>query len=219
VLWDGGNNDLPFFKPDVHFVVLDPLRPGHEVRYHPGETNLRMAHVLVLNKLDAARDEDVATVLGNVAALNPKAHVIRANSALTVDRPELIKDKRVLVVEDGPTLTHGEMAIGAGWMAARRFGASEIASPRAHAVGSIKAAFEKYTQVRDVLPAVGYGDEQIADLKATIDAVECDSIVVATPINLTAIIDLGKPSARVKYDLEEIGHPTVGDVISEFLSI
>ncbi len=217
VLWDGGNNDLPFFKPDLHIVVVDPHRPGHEISYFPGEANLRMADVVVVNKMGTATQEGIETVLKNVAELVPNATVIKANSPVSVADPDAIKGKRVLVVEDGPTLTHGEMAYGAGVVAAKKFGAAELVDPRPYAVGSIKATFEKYTTTGTVLPAMGYGDAQMKELEETINATDCDLVVIATPIDLGRLLKLEKPSVRVTYDLEEIGEPQLEKVIAAAL--
>jgi predicted GTPase len=215
VLWDGGNNDLPFYKTDLHIVVADPHRPGHEMSYHPGEANARAADVFVINKVDTANPENVITVRENLRELNPGAIVIEAASPLFVDDPAAIRGKRVLVIEDGPTLTHGGMAYGAGWVAARRFGAAEIVDPRPYAVGSIQATYEKYSTTGAVLPAMGYGDEQIHELEETIHNAEVDLVIVATPIDLGRILDIGKPSQRVRYELEEIGQPTLEDVLKD----
>ncbi len=203
ILWDGGNNDMSFYKPDLYITVVDPHRPGHELHYYPGETNLRMADVIVVNKIDTARPEDVKTVLYNIAAANPRATVIRANSPVRVDQPELVKGKKVLVVEDGPTLTHGEMRYGAGDIAAKRFGAAAIIDPRPYAVGSIKGTFAKYTHVTEVLPAMGYGRKQMTELEQTINAVPCDLVLIGTPIDLGRMLKLNKPALRVSYELEE----------------
>ena len=213
VLWDGGNNDLPFYKTDLHIVVADPHRPGHEMRYHPGEANARAADVFVINKVDTANPENVITVRENLRQLNPEATVIEAASPLFVEDPAAIRGKRVLVIEDGPTLTHGSMAYGAGWVAARRFGAAEIVDPRPYAVGSIQATYEKYSTTGAVLPAMGYGDEQIHELEETIHNAEVDLVIVATPIDLGRILDIGKPSQRVRYELQEIGRPTLEEVL------
>ena len=214
VLWDGGNNDLPFFKPDLHIVVVDPHRPGHEISYFPGEANLRMADVVVVNKMGTATPEGIETVLKNVAALVPDATVIKANSPVSVADPAAIKGKRVLVVEDGPTLTHGEMAYGAGVVAAQKFGAAALVDPRPYAVGSIKATFEKYTTTGTVLPAMGYGEAQMKELEETINATDCDLVVIATPIDLGRLLKLEKPSVRVTYELEEIGEPQLEKVVA-----
>jgi predicted GTPase len=202
ILWDGGNNDLPFIRPDLHVVVVDPHRPGHELRYYPGETNLRMADVVVVNKVDTARPEDVATVEGAVHAVNPRAIVVRADSPPKVERPDDVLGRRVLVIEDGPTLTHGEMPYGAGVIAARRLGAT-IVDPRPFAVGSIRETFARYPHLTEVLPAMGYGDEQIEELRLTIERVPCDVVMIATPVDLTQLIPIGRPTARVTYELEE----------------
>jgi predicted GTPase len=203
ILWDGGNNDLPFYRPDLNVVVADPHRPGHELRYWPGETNVRMADVVILNKVDTADAGNVSIVEANVRSVNPRATLIKANSPVTVRDPDIVKGKRVLVVEDGPTLTHGEMRYGAGLVAAHRLHAAEIVDPRPYAQGSIRAVFEKYPHVTQVLPAMGYGARQVAELSATIDAVPCDAVLVATPIDLGRVLKIGKPSTRVTYELEE----------------
>lgn len=203
VLWDGGNNDMAFFKPDLYIVVADPHRPGHELRYYPGETNSRMADVVVINKVGTARPEDVDTVEANIRSVNPTARIIRAKSPVTVDDPSSVVGKRVLVVEDGPTVTHGEMAYGAGHVAAREYGAAAIIDPRPFAVGSIKAVFEKYTHVREVLPAMGYGGVQMSELEATINAADCDLVLIGTPIDLGRLVNINKPSMRVRYELGE----------------
>jgi predicted GTPase len=201
ILWDGGNNDLPFYVPDLHIVVADPLRAGHELTYYPGETNARMADVVVINKVGSARPEDVETVERNIKAINKKARIIRADSPVTVERPEEIRGRRVLVVEDGPTVTHGDMKIGAGHVAARMFGAAVIVDPRPTAVGTIKKTFEKYTHVTEVLPAMGYGKKQMRELEQTINAADCDLVLVGTPIDLGALLKLNKPHMRVTYEL------------------
>lgn len=203
VLWDGGNNDMSFYQPDLLLTVVDPHRPGHERKYYPGETNLRMADVIVVNKVDTAKPEDVEVVLKNVREVNPQATVIMANSPVAVRDPAQIKGKRVLVVEDGPTLTHGEMKYGAGHIAAQKFGAKEIVDPRPFAVGSIQATFEKYPHVRDVLPAMGYGAKQVKELEQTINATNCDLVLIGTPIDLGLILKIDKPALRVTYELEE----------------
>jgi len=213
VLWDGGNNDFPFYVPDLQIVVADPHRPGHELTYHPGETNIRLADVVVINKVDTATPEAVNTVRQNINQVNPKALVLEAASPLFVDDPEAIRGRRVLVVEDGPTLTHGEMAYGAGWVAARRFGAAEIVDPRPFAVGSIAATYQKYPKTGAVLPAMGYGEAQMRDLEATIKAADVDLVVVGTPIDLTRVIKIDKPFQRVRYELQEIGQPTLEDIL------
>ncbi|MBI3762526.1 MAG: GTPase [Chloroflexi bacterium] len=213
ILWDGGNNDLSFFKSDFHFVVADPHRPGHERTYHPGEANLRMADVVVINKVDTADNANVAAVRESVFALNPGATIVEAASPIFVDDPGAIRGKRVLVVEDGPTLTHGEMAYGAGVVAARRFGAAEIVDPRPHAVGSIVETFKKYPTTGAVLPAMGYGEAQQRELGETIANTPCDLVIVATPIDLRRVVKIDKPSQRVRYELQEIGQPTLADLL------
>jgi len=213
VLWDGGNNDFPFYVSDLAIVVADPHRPGHESTYHPGETNVRAADLFVINKVDTAAPESVMRVRDNLHMLNPKAIVIEAASPLFVDNPEQIRGKRVLVIEDGPTLTHGEMAYGAGWVAARRFGAAEIVDPRPFAVGSIIATYQKYPSTGAILPAMGYGAEQMRDLEQTIANADVDLVVSATPIDLTRIIKINKPMQRVRYELQEIGQPTLEDIL------
>jgi predicted GTPase len=213
VLWDGGNNDFPFYISDLQIVVADPHRPGHESRYYPGETNVRMADVLVINKVDTADPENVIAVRENLRRLNPKAIVIEAASPLFVDNPEAIRGKRVLVIEDGPTLTHGEMAYGAGYVAARRFGAAKIVDPRPFAVKSIAATYQKYPKTGPILPAMGYGEAQMKDLEETINHSEVDMVIVGTPIDLTRVIKLKKPYQRVRYELQEIGQPTLQDLL------
>jgi predicted GTPase len=217
VLWDGGNNDLPFYVPDVHITVVDPHRPGHELSYFPGRVNLAMAHVVVINKIDTASPEGIEAVRASIRAINPRARVVDAASPITVDRAEEIRGRRVLVVEDGPTLTHGEMAYGAGTVAARTWGAAEIVDPRPFATGKILDTFRKYPRVGALLPAVGYGDEQVADLEATIRRVPCDLVIVATPVDLTRIIRIDTPMLRVRYSLQEIGTPTLEDILKERL--
>lgn len=213
ILWDGGNNDFPFYVSDLQIVVADPHRPGHEVTYHPGETNVWSADVFVINKVDTANPESVIQVRQNLRAANPNATVIEAASPLFIDDPAAVQGKRVLVIEDGPTLTHGEMAYGAGWVAAQRFGAAEIIDPRPYAVGSIKATYEKYPTTGNVLPAMGYGDKQVRELEKTINAVDCDLVLVGTPIDLTRVLKIKKPSQRVRYELQEIGQPTLEDLL------
>jgi predicted GTPase len=208
ILWDGGNNDLPFYQPDLNVVVTDPHRAGHELRYFPGETNLRMADVVVINKVDTADAASVETVEANIRLVNPGAVVVRAASPVTVGDPSLVTGRRVLVVEDGPTLTHGEMRYGAGFVAARKLGAAAIVDPRPYAQGSLRGVFEKYGHLSQVLPAMGYGEKQVEELRATIAAVPCDSVLVATPIDLARVVRIDKPSTRVLYELEE-ADPTV----------
>ena len=215
VLWDGGNNDFSFYVSDLKIVVADPHRPGHESKYYPGETNAIDADVIVLNKVDTADPDAVIAVRDNLRRLNPDATVIEGASPLFVEDPSAIKGKRVLVVEDGPTLTHGEMAYGAGYVAARRFGAAEIVDPRPFAVKSIAATFEKYPTTGPILPAMGYGEAQMRDLEATIKAADVDMVVVGTPIDLTRVIKIDKPYQRVRYELQEIGQPTLEDILKE----
>ena len=217
VLWDGGNNDIPFYVSDLEIVVADPHRPGHELTYYPGEQNVLTADVFVINKVDTALPDNVILVRDNLHRLNPNAVVIEGASPLFVDNPEAIRGKRVLVVEDGPTLTHGGMKYGAGYVAARRFGAAEIVDPRPFAVKSIAATYEKYPETGDILPAMGYGEAQMRDLEATIAAADVDMVVIGTPIDLTRVIKIDKPSQRVRYELQEIGQPTLEDLIKEKL--
>jgi len=215
VLWDGGNNDFPFYVSDFQIVVADPHRPGHESKYYPGETNALMADVFVINKVDTADPDNVIQLRENLRALNPDAIQIEAASPLFVDDPASIRGKRVLVIEDGPTLTHGEMAYGAGFVAARRFGAAEIVDPRPFAVKSIADTYEKYPKTGPILPAMGYGDAQMRDLEATIENANVDMVVVGTPIDLTRVIKINKPYQRVRYELQEIGRPTLKDLLEE----
>lgn len=216
VLWDGGNNDMPFFRPDLLIVVADPLRVGHENSYWPGSVNIRQADVVVINKVDSASLEQVEELRAAVAELNPRATVIEAASPIAVEDKEVIVGRRVLVVEDGPTVTHGEMPFGAGAVAARKLGA-ELVDPRPYAVGSIVDTYEKYPHLGPVLPAMGYGEKQVKELAATIAKVPCDAIVIATPIDLRRLIDLPRPSTRVRYELQEIGYPTLEDVLAPLL--
>jgi predicted GTPase len=215
VIWDGGNNDFPFFVSDLQIVVADPHRPGHEISYYPGETNARLADIIVINKVDTAEPKNVLKVRENLRLVNPGAIFIEAASPLFVDDPAAILGKRVLVVEDGPTLTHGEMAYGAGWVAAQRFGAAEIIDPRPYAVGSIRDTFEKYPNTGSVLPAMGYGEKQIMELQQTINAAEADLVLIGTPIDLTRIVKINSPTQRVRYELQEIGQPTLEDVLKK----
>lgn len=217
ILWDGGNNDFPFVRPDLEIVVLDPHRPGHERLYHPGEVNLRRAHVLVINKLDSARAEDVRDLEASIAQLNPSATVVRTASRISVQAPEEIRGKKVLVVEDGPTLTHGGMAFGAGVLAAKMHGAAEIMDPRPYASGSLGAVLDSYPHLRLALPALGYFPEQLRDLEATIASTPCDLVLVATPIDLSRLINIRQPAVRVTYRIEELGEPTIEKVVSDFL--
>jgi len=216
ILWDGGNNDIPFYKSDLEIVVVDPHRAGHELKYYPGETNFRRADVIVINKMDTADKENVEILLDNIKTYNPDATVIRANSTIHVEGSEKIAGKSVLVIEDGPTLTHGEMAFGAGIVAAKKFGAAKIIDPRPFAVGSIKATFQKFTHLDSVLPAMGYGKEQIAELSQTIENADCDFVIGATPIDLGRVVKTNKRILRVTYDLEEIGSPNLNDILRKF---
>lgn len=215
IIWDGGNNDLPFYLSDFHIVVTDPHRPGHELRYHPGETNLRLAAAVILNKVDTADFQNILTVQKNIRSVNPKATIIQAASPIFVDDPAAIRGKRVLVVEDGPTLTHGEMAYGAGVVAAQKFGAAEILDPRPFAVRSIAATYQKYPGTGAVLPAMGYGGDQIADLEETINRSNAELVIIATPIDLGKIINIKLPSQRVRYEYQGIGQPALADLLKE----
>jgi len=203
ILWDGGNNDMPFYKPDLMITVTDPLRSGHEATYHPGAANMRMADIIVINKVDTATAKEIAVVRENIKKMNPKAQIIEAESPVTVDNPAAVKGKRVLVVEDGPTLTHGEMNFGAGHVAARKYKAKSIVDPRPYAIGTIKKVYENFRQITDILPAMGYGDAQMAELNKTINAVKADVVIVGTPIDLAKHLKFNKPSVRVTYDLKE----------------
>jgi len=216
IVWDGGNNDFPFFKPDLMITVADPHRPGHEVSYYPGEICLRMANVVVINKIDSALPANVQKVRESIAKTNPGATVVDAASPIQVDNPKVIKGKRVLVIEDGPTLTHGEMKYGAGTIAAQRYGATELVDPLPYTVGSITEAFKRYPYIGPLLPAMGYSKQQLKDLETTINKVDCDAVVVATPINLSRVIDIKKPNTRVYYELREIGTPNLGEILSKF---
>ncbi|NCO24263.1 MAG: GTPase [Candidatus Infernicultor aquiphilus] len=215
ILWDGGNNDLPFYQPDLHIVVTDPHRAGHEMTYYPGEANLRMADVVVINKIDTAELDKINLLRENIHLLAPEAILIEAASPLTVDHSEFIRGKRVLVVEDGPTLTHGGMKYGAGIMAAQKFGAKEIIDPRPYAVGSIAETYVKYPDIGILLPAMGYGKKQVQELEETINAADCDLVIIGTPIDLTRIIQINKKSIRVKYELQEIGRPNLEEVLNQ----
>ena len=218
ILWDGGNNDTPFYTSDkkIDIVVADPHRPNDEISYYPGETNLIMADVIVINKIDSADPEGIQIVRDNIRELNPDAIVVDGASPLSVDKPELIKGALALVVEDGPTLTHGEMTYGAGVVAAEKYGAEDLVDPREFAVGSIAETFENYPEIGTLLPAMGYGEQQIKDLEETINAVECDVVVIATPIDLRRIVNIHKPAVQVSYDLQEIGHPTLAEILKDF---
>ena len=217
ILWDGGNNDFPFYQPDIMITVTDPHRPGHELSYYPGEVTLRLADVVVINKIDSGDFENIQAVRKNIARVNPNAVVIDAASTISVENPEIIRGKRVLAVEDGPTLTHGEMKIGAGIVAAKRFGAAEIVDPRPYAVGKLAETFRIYPEVGNLLPAMGYGEEQMRDLSATIDNTDCDGVIVATPIDLARVINISKPHTRVDYSLQEIGRPDIEDVLKDLI--
>jgi len=217
IIWDGGNNDFPFYKPDLNMTVVDPHRAGHELSYYPGEVTLRLADVVIINKMDTAGPEGIQQVRESIAKVNPGAVVIDAASPITVDDPSVIKGKRVLVVEDGPTLTHGQMTIGAGTVAARKFGATECVDPRPYLVGKLSDTFDIYPGIGPLLPAMGYGDQQIKDLEATINNTDCDSVVIGTPIDLSRIVKINKPCTRVNYDLQEIGYPDLGTVLDDFL--
>ncbi|UCE73615.1 MAG: GTPase [Methanomassiliicoccales archaeon] len=216
IVWDGGNNDFPFFKPNLHMVVLDPHRPNHEIRYHPGETNFRMADVIIINKIGTASRENVNILRNNIESINPKAVVIEAESTISVDDPAEIKGKRVLVVEDGPSVTHGEMPYGAGEIAVEKYHAAEVVDPRIHATGSIRNTFEKYPHLTKILPAMGYSDEQIDELQQTMNASDCDVVVAGTPIDLARVVKANKPVVRVKYELQEMGEPNLETVLRDF---
>ncbi|HOW39976.1 MAG TPA: GTP-binding protein, partial [Bacteroidales bacterium] len=217
ILWDGGNNDFPFYKPDLMVTVTDPHRAGHELKYYPGEVTLRIADVVVINKIDSSSPESIQQVRESIEKVNPEAIVIDGASPIKVDDPSVIKGKRVLVVEDGPTLTHGEMKIGAGIVAARKYGAAELIDPRPFTVGRLSETFRLYPNIGTLLPAMGYGDQQLKDLEATINKTECDSVIIATPIDLNRIIKIRKPNTRVHYDLQEIGVPDLNEVIDSFV--
>ena len=217
VLWDGGNNDFPFYNSDLVITVADPHRPGHEMSYYPGEVNLRIADAVVINKMDSAPPAGIQEVRENIKTANPNATVIDGASPIKVDDPSIIKGKRVLVVEDGPTLTHGEMKIGAGTVAAQKFGCAELVDPRPYTVGKLAETFEIYPHIGTLLPAMGYSDQQLKDLETTINSTDCDSVVIGTPIDLNRIIDIKKPNTRVYYDLQEIGEPNLDGVLSEFI--
>ncbi|MDZ7844100.1 MAG: cyclic 2,3-diphosphoglycerate synthase [Anaerolineales bacterium] len=215
ILWDGGNNDLPFYVPDFQIVVADPHRPGHETSYHPGEANARTADAFVINKVDTADAQNVIDLHESLHKLAPEAVILEAASPIFVDDPQQIRGKRVLVVEDGPTLTHGGMAYGAGWVAARRFGAAEIVDPRPYAVGSIKTTYENYPTTGNVLPAMGYGDQQIKELQETINQADVEMVIIGTPIDLGSLLNINKPSQRVRYELQVIGQPTLKDLLMD----
>ena len=217
ILWDGGNNDTPFYKSDLHIVVADPHRPGHEMSYYPSETNVRIADAVVINKVVEAEFENIEQVRDNIRTINPKAVIIDGASPLTIEGDVDLAGKRVLVVEDGPTLTHGEMTYGAGVVAALRMGAEELVDPRPWATGKLAETFELYPEIGTLLPAMGYGDEQVADLEKTINAVDCDAVVIGTPIDLNRIVKIDKPNVRVKYELQEIGEPNLEQLLAKFL--
>ena len=217
ILWDGGNNDMPFYKPDLSIVVTDPHRPGHELAYYPGETNLMMADAVVINKVDTADPKGVDTVRNNIQNVNSDAVIIECASPITVENSDLIAGKKVLVVEDGPTLTHGEMKIGAGMVAAEKFGAAETVDPRPYLVGKLLETFDHYPDIGLLLPAMGYGEEQVKDLESTINNTECDVVIIGTPIDLRRLIDIKQPSVRVTYDLEETGSPSMADILQPFI--
>jgi predicted GTPase len=217
ILWDGGNNDFPFIKPDLMITLTDPHRAGHELRYYPGEVTLRIADVAIINKIDTSEANAIKEVRTNIEKINPGAVIIQGASPIRVDDPSVIKGKKVLVIEDGPTLTHGEMKIGAGVVAARKFGASSMVDPRPYLVGRLKETFKIYPGIGTLLPAMGYGEEQLRDLETTINNTECDSVIIGTPINLNRVIKIRKPNTRVYYDLEEIGSPNLEEVLTEFV--
>jgi predicted GTPase len=216
IVWDGGNNDLPFYAADLEIVVADPHRPGHERTYHPGETNLRRAHVVVINKIDTAGPEGVAAVRHSIRELNPAALVVDAASPISVEDPGAIRGKRVLAIEDGPTLTHGEMAYGAGVLAGIKYGAATIVDPRPYTVGTLAKTFEAYPGIGKLLPAMGYGEEQVRDLGATVDRTPADLVLIATPIDLRRVVTFNKPAQRVTYELQELGKPDLGDALGSF---
>jgi len=218
IVWDGGNNDFSFYKPDLQITVVDPHRPGHELSYYPGEVNLRTADVVIINKIDSADLADIELVRANIDAVNPTATVIDAASTLTIDDASVVRGKRVLAVEDGPTLTHGGMRIGAGMVAASKYGATEFVDPRPWLVGRLNDTFDTYPEIGNLLPAMGYGAEQLADLEKTIDAVDCDAVVIGTPIDLSRIVTISKPHTRVHYDLQEIGKPDLEEVLTDFVA-
>ena len=217
ILWDGGNNDFSFFKPDLAVTVLDPHRPGHELKYYPGEVSLRTSDVAIINKIDSATPEAIQIVENNIKFASPTSTIIKAESKITVDNPEIISGKRVLVVEDGPTLTHGEMKIGAGTVAAQRLGAKEMIDPRPFAVGSLIETFNKYQHIQNVLPAMGYGEQQLKDLEETINNADCDAVIIGTPMDLSRIISINKPYTRVHYDLDEVGSPNLSGILKGFI--
>jgi len=218
IVWDGGNNDFPFYKPELTITVTDPHRPGTEVSYYPGEVNLRIADTIIINKMETAAPEGIQILRENIHRVNTDATIIEGASPIKVDDPSIIKNKKVLVVEDGPTLTHGEMKIGAGTVAARKYGAAECIDPRPYTVGKLSETFEKYPNIGVLLPAMGYSEQQLKDLETTINSTDCDSVIIGTPIDLNRIINIKKPSTRVFYDLQEIGEPSLKDVLAEFIN-
>lgn len=218
ILWDGGNNDFSFIDADLAITIADPHRPGHEISYYPGQVSLEMADLAIINKVDSAKSEDIQTVEDNIKSVNPQAQIIKAESTISVDDPDLIKDKKVLIVEDGPTLTHGEMKFGAGTVAAQRFEASQIIDPRPYLAGSLKDTFEKYPDIGQLLPAMGYGHQQLKDLEETINQTDCDTVIIGTPIDLSRVIDIHKPHTRVHYELNEVGGQTINQVLDQFVA-
>ncbi|HZJ99667.1 MAG TPA: cyclic 2,3-diphosphoglycerate synthase [Tissierellaceae bacterium] len=217
ILWDGGNNDFSFYEADLSITIVDPHRPGHELGYYPGEVSLRLADIALINKIDSASLENIALVEENIKLVNPKAKIIKAESKITVDNPDLVKDKKVLVVEDGPTLTHGEMKIGAGTVAAQRLGAKEFVDSRPYIVGKLKDTFKTYPEIGALLPAMGYGEQQLRDLEETINNTDCDSVIIGTPIDLSRIIKINKPYTRVHYELDEVGSPNLHEILEDFI--
>jgi predicted GTPase len=217
IVWDGGNNDFPFYKPDLMFTVTDPHRVGHELSYYPGEVNLRIADVVIINKMDSADMKDIKTLKNNISKVNSRATIVEGDSPIRVDHPELITGKRVLVVEDGPTLTHGEMKYGAGTVIARNLKASKLVDPRPFLVGDLKKTFDQYPGIGTLLPAIGYGAKQLNDLEKTINSTDCDSVIIGTPIDLSRVIRIEKPYTRVYYDLEERSRPYIDDILDDFL--
>ncbi|BAM48398.1 hypothetical protein, partial [Amphibacillus xylanus] len=218
IVWDGGNNDFSFYKPDLAITVLDPHRPGHELQYYPGEVCLRTADVAIINKVDSATAEAIQIVENNIKTVSPNSIIIKAESTITVDQPELIKGKRVLIVEDGPTLTHGEMKIGAGTVAAQRLGAAEIIDPTPYLVGSLKDTFITYPHIENLVPAMGYGEQQLKDLETTINNVDCDAVIIGTPIDLSRVIKINQPTARIHYDLDEVDGPKLELILTDFIN-
>jgi len=218
ILWDGGNNDTPFYRPDLHIVVADPHRPGHGLRYYPGETNMRMADVVIISKESTAEKSNIKKVVENIRKVNPLAKIIHANSEVTTEDPRLIRGKNVLVVEDGPTLTHGEMPYGAGFVAAKKFGAKSIVKPEKYALGSIRNTYKKYSHIKNILPALGYGKKQIKELEQTINKVPCDLVIIGTPMDLAELIKINKPSVYIKYHLKEKGKPDLKSILKDFVN-